>query len=338
MLRTLLKHLAILAAAGALTASAQTGWQVTKTFPIGGDGSWDYVTVDSPSHRIFVTRTTHTMAIDSETGKVLGDITGQKTSHGVAIVPKANRGFITDGGGSGAIVIFDLKTYAVLGKLPAMADADGIIYDAATDHVLAVSGDGGALLTVKPDVDPAAGKLDPAIDLGGKPEFLAVDGHGKAFINLEDKDTVAEVDLNTRKVLARWPVAPGGHPVGLAIDATGHHLFIGCRNPQKLVVMNTQTGAVEADLPIGTGVDATAFGDGEAFASTGDGNLTVAAEKSGKWQVVDTVKTATGARTMGLDATTHRIYLPAADLQAASPGGGRPRPVPGSFKIIVVSK
>ena len=338
MLRTILKPLSVLAALGALTASAQSGWQVSKTLPIGGDGSWDYVTVDSPNHRIFVTRTTHTMAIDSETGKVLGDIPGQKTSHGVAIVPKVNRGFITDGGGSGAIVVFDLKTYAVLGQLPAMADADGIIDDASTDHVLAVSGDGGALLTFKPDVDPAAGKLDPTIDLGGKPEFLAVDGHGKAFINLEDKDTVAEVDLNTRKVLARWPVAPGGHPVGLAIDAAGHHLFIGCRNPHRLVIMNTQTGAVEADLPIDTGVDATAFSNGEAFASTGAGNLTVAALKDGKWQVVDTVKTASGARTMGLDAAAHRIYLPTADLPAASPGGGRPRPVPGSFKIIVVSK
>ena len=338
MLRTISKHLAVLAALGAVTASAQSGWQVTKTLPIGGEGGWDYVTVDSANHRFFVTRSSHTMAIDADSGKVLGDIPGQKTSHGVAIVPKLNRGFITDGGGDGAIVVFDLKTYAVLGKLPAMADADGIIYDAATDHVLAVSGDGGALLTFKPDIDPANGKLDPPLDLGGKPEFLAVDGHGKAFINLEDKDTVAEVDLNARKVLARWPVAPAGHPVGLAIDPAGHHLFVGCRNPQKLVVMNTQTGAIDATLPIGTGVDATAFGNGEAFASTGDGNLTIAAEKNGKWEVVDTVKTAAGARTMGLDAAAHRIYLPAADMQAASPGGGRPRPVPGSFKIIVVAK
>jgi len=157
----------------------QANWQVTNTFHVGGDGGWDYVTVDSQSHRVYVTRTTHTMAIDGATGKVLGDIPGQKVSHGVALVPKLGRGFITDGGGSGAIVVFDLKTFNVLGSIPTVPDSDGIIYDAGMDRVLSVSGDGGVLMTFRPDIDPVNLKMDPPIDLGGKPEFLAADGKGK---------------------------------------------------------------------------------------------------------------------------------------------------------------
>ena len=133
---------------------AQSNWAVVQTFHIGGEGSWDYVTIDAPNHRLFVTRSTHTQAIDTDSGKVLGDIPGQTRSHGVAIVPKLNRGFITDGGGTGAIVVFDLKTYAVLGRIPTMPDSDGIIYDAKLDKVLAVSGDGNALMTFSPDIDP----------------------------------------------------------------------------------------------------------------------------------------------------------------------------------------
>lgn len=318
----------------ALPAVAQS-WQVLRTFHVGGEGGWDYVTIDAPNHRLFVTRTTHTLAIDVDTGKILGDIPGQKVSHGVAIVPKVGRGFITDGG-NGVIVIFDLKTYAVLGQIQAMPDADGIIYDAKMDRVLAVSGDGGALMTFRPDIDPKNGKMDPPIDLGGKPEFLAADGTGKVYVNLEDKALVAEVDLNSRKVLARWPVAPAAHPVGMAMDTKTHRLFIGCRNPQKLVVMNTADGQVEASLPIGAGVDATAFHNGQAFASCRDGSLTVAGEKGGKWDVEQVVKTEDGARTMGLDPANDRIYLPTAELEPAATG--RPRPKPGTFMIVEVGR
>jgi DNA-binding beta-propeller fold protein YncE len=197
----------------AMTASAQGQWAVTKTFQLGGEGGWDYVTVDGPGHRLFVTRATHTQVVDTDSGKLLGDIAGQVRSHGVAIVPKLGRGFITDGGGTGAIVIFDLKTYAVLGKIAAMPDADGIIYDAKLDRVLAVSGDGNLMMMFKPDIDAKNGKLE-TIALGGAPEFLASDGSGKVYINLEDKDVVAVVDINAKKVVARWPVAPAGHPVG----------------------------------------------------------------------------------------------------------------------------
>lgn len=333
-IRYLLPQICVALGASILPAAAQTDWKVVNTFHIGGDGGWDYVTMDAPHHRLFVTRSTYTIAIDEESGVVLGDIPGQIRSHGVALVPALGRGFITDGGGAGAFVVFDLKTYAVLGKIPAIPDADGIIYDEKLNRVLAVSGDGNELLTFSPDIDPTAGKLDTPIPLDGAPEFLASDGSGKVYINLEDKNVVAVVDLNTRKVIARWPVAPGGHPVGMAMDPATHRLFVGCRNPQMLVVMNADTGAVESSLPIGAGVDATRFDGGLAFASAGDGTLAVASENDGKWAVVQTVATPKGARTMGLDPTTHRIYLPTAELEPAATG--RPKPKPGTFMIVEV--
>jgi DNA-binding beta-propeller fold protein YncE len=316
-----------------LGTAAQTQWSVTRTFPIGGEGGWDYLTVDASSHRLFVPRSTHTMVVDENSGKILGDIPGQKGAHGVAVVPKLHRGFITDGGGTGAIIVFDLNTYAVLGRIPTVPDSDGIIYDSKLNRVLAVSGDGGLLMTFAPDIDPKSGKVD-SIDLGGKPEFLASDGTGKVFINLEDKDTVAVVDLKSKKVISRWPVAPGGHPVGLSLDSTGHHLFIGCRNPQRLVVMNSETGKVEAALPIGPGVDATLADGGRAFASSADGTLVVASEKAGKFEIEQTVKTPLAARTMGMDHDAHRILMPTAEMELPA-GGGRPKAKPGTFMIVV---
>lgn len=325
-----------LSAALACTSVHAQDWHVTATFHPGGEGGWDYVTVDAPNHRLFVTRATHTQAVDTRTGKLLADITGQVRSHGVALVPRLNRGFITDGGGSGAILIFDLKTYKVLGRIPTMPDSDGIIYDPETDLVLAVSGDGNALMTFHPDIDPSKGKVT-TIPLGGAPEFLAVDGAGKAYVNLEDKDLVAVVDLRSNKVLDRWPVAPGGHPVGMAIDASAHRLFIGCRKPEKLVVMNTETGKVEAALPIGSGNDSVRFDRGQAFASCGDGSLTIGAEKKGHFEVTQTVETAAGARTLGIDRSTQQVFLPTAEMLPAATGH-RPQPKPGTFKILVVSR
>lgn len=334
--RMITASVALMLSASAMPAPAQSTWQVTKTFHIGGDGGWDYLTVDATTHRLFVPRSTHTMVIDADSGKVLGDIPGQTTAHGVAIVSGAGRGFITDGGGGGGIVVFDLKTYAVLGRISTMPDSDGIIYDEKLGRVLAVSGDGGALMTFKPDIDPKNGKIDPPIMLGGAPEFLASDGTGKVYINLEDKDVVAVVDLKSRNVVARWPVAPGGQPVGMTLDPKTHRLFIGCRKPQKMVVMNAENGKVEASLPIGTGVDATKMIGNDAFASCRDGSLIVAAEKGGKFEVAETVKTPEGARTMGVDQTSHLVYLPTAELEPATTG--RPKPKPGTFMIVVVGR
>ena len=323
-----------------ISARAQTAWEVVKTFPIGGPGGWDYFTVDSQTHRLFVPRSTHTMVIDAESGKTIADMPGQKIAHGVAIVPSAGRGFISDGGGNGAVVIFDLKTYAVIGSVVAQPDTDGIIFDPASGRVLFVSGDGGTLMTIKPDIDPGNGKIDEPIALGGKPEFLASDGNGKVYVNLVDKNEVAVVDIRARKVVARWPVAPGGAPVGMVIDTKKGRLFIGCRNPQKVIVMSTSDGKVLADLPIGAGVDATKIDNGQAFASCRDGTLAVVSETApGKFTVVQTVKTGPGAGTMGIDSSAHRIYLPTADYEEQKPGAtGRPKTIPGTFKILVVAQ
>jgi hypothetical protein len=319
-------------------AQTQTEWTVIKTLPIGGQGGWDYLTVDPQTHRLFVPRSTHTMVIDTESGATLADIPGQKNAHGVALAPAAGRGFISDGGGDGAIVIFDLKTYAVLGSLIAKPDADGIIFDQTSGRVLVVSGRGKALMSFAPDIDPTNGKIDPAIDLRGEPEFLAADDAGKVYINLMDTNELAVVDLKTRKVVTHWPVAPGGKPVGMSIDTTKRRLFIGCRGPQKLIVMSTVDGKVLADLPIGESVDATKIDGGQAFASTAGGVLSVAGEPTpGKFAIVQSVKTGPGARTMAIDPTTHRIYLPTADYDDPKPGE-RPRPKPGTFKILVVAR
>ena len=326
--------LAAFTVAAPLAASAQQ-WHVANKWTVGGEGGWDYLTVDAANHRLFVPRSTHTLVIDENTGKTIADIPGQQRNHGVAVVPSANRGFITDGGGQGGLVIFDLKTYKVLGTLKALPDADGIIYDKSTDKVLFVSGDGETLLTVSPNVDPVHGKLDDPIKLGGQPEFLAADGAGKVFINIENKNVVQAVDLKARKVIATWPVAPGGTPVGMAIDPGTHHLFIGCRKPAMLVEMDSTNGKVVGSAPIGTGVDATAFGDGLAFASTGDGHLTIARSNGGKLDVVQTVNTAQGARTMGLDASAHKVFLPTSEFEGTQPNG-RPKAKPNSFTIIEV--
>src|SRR5581483_54992 len=319
-------------------AIAQNNWAVQNTFHIGGEGGWDYVTFDPQKHHLYVPRSTHMMVIDAESGKTLGDIPGQKRNHGVAIDHKTGRGFITAGGGDGAVVIFDLKTNDVLGTIKAQPDADGIIFDPASGLVLLVSGDGGTLMSLKPDIDPKSGQLDPPIDLGGKPEFLAADGKGKVYVALVDKAQVAVVDIKSRKVLDHWSVAPGGSPVGMSMDTNKRRLFIGCRNPQKLIVMDANNGKVLADLPISAGVDATKFDGTQIFASCRDGKLYIASETSaGKFEIAQTVQTPEGARTMDVDPSAHKVYLPTADLEPAQPGA-RPRPKPDSFMIVVVGR
>ncbi len=319
------------------TPSETGAYHVSRTFRVGGEGGWDYLTVDPDRKLLYVPRSTHTMVLDAGTGKTVADIPGQKRNHGVALVPSAERGFITDGADA-SVTVFDLRSYAVLGKVKAAEDADGVIYDPASGKVLVVCGDAGVMIPISPEMDPATGKADPAVELGGKPEFLAADGQGKAYINLVDKDQVAVVNTKTMKVLTKWPTTPGGSPVGMSMDTARHRLFIGCRKPQKLVVMNADDGKVLADLPIGAGVDATKF-DGDVFASCGDGTLTVARETgSGNFQAVQTVPTPRGARTMGVDPTTHTLYLPTAELEPPSQGQSRPRPKPNTFMIVVVSK
>ena len=325
----------------ATLASAQstpgTGpYHVTKVFQIGGAGGWDYVTVDPEHKYLYLPRTNHTMVLDATTGKAVADMPGQKGNHGVALAPDVGRGFISDGK-DGSVVVFDLKTSEVLGKVKAYNDADGIIYDPASRKVLVSCGDAGVLLAIAPDLDLKTGQADAAIQLGGKPEFLVADGHGKVFVNLVDKDQVAAVDLKTMKVVDKWPTAPGGSPVGMSMDREHRRLFVGCRKPQKLIVMNAEDGKVLADLPIGAGVDATQFDSGYIFASCRDGSLSVAKETSpGKFEVVQNLKTRLGAKTMAVDPTTHTIFLPTAEFGKETDARSRPIPKPDTFMIVVV--
>lgn len=320
-----------------VAADASGEYHVAQVFKIGGKGSWDYVTVDRRNKLLYLPRTTHTLVVDANTGAVKADITGQKGNHGVALARQANRGFITDGK-DGSVVIFDLGTNAVLGKVKAADDADAIMYDRGSNKVYISCGDANALVPVAADVDPNSGKAEPAIDLGGKPEALASDGQGKIYVNLVDKNEVAVVETQEMKVVNRWPVAPGGSPVGMAVDRKNHRLFIGCRKPAKLVAMSTEDGHVIADLPIGAGCDATVF-DGDVFASCRDGSLSVARETSpGKFEIVQTVKTRPGAKTCGVDTSTHTIYLPTAEFSGSKDSKGRSRPKPDSFMVLVVKR
>ena len=324
-------------AASAAPSGGSSPYYLADTYHVGGAGGWDYLTVDSDHKLLYVPRSTHTMVLNSDTGAVMADIVGQKRNHGVALVPSAGRGFISDGEDA-SITIFDLKSNHVIGKIKAREDADGIIYDRSTNRVLVVCGDAGVLIPIDPGVDPKSGIAEPAIELGGKPEFLAVDGEGKAYVNMEDQDKVAVVDLKAGKVVSYWPTAPGGAPVGMAIDSRHRRLFIGCRKPQKLLVMDCDNGKVIADLPIGRGVDAVAFDDGDALASCGDGTLTVVGESApGQFKIVETLVTAPGARTAGLDPKTHTLYLPTAEMEPST-GNGRPRPKPDSFMVIKVPR
>ncbi len=326
---------AALLLAAAVPARAADPYAARTSIHVGGPGRWDYATVTDG--RLYVTRSTHTQAIDVATGKVVLDVDGQKGSHGVVAVPKVGRGYITDGK-AGTIVAFDLKTGDVLGNVAAADDADGEFYDAGTGKVLATCGDAGVMAVLDAAADPKSAHAD-TVDLGGKPEFLAADGKGTAYANLEDKSQVAVVDLKAMKTIAHWGLGTGTSPAGLAIDAEHGRLFVGCHN-QKLVVLDTKDGKVLAELPIGKGNDACGFdpGAGTAFASCGDSTLTVVKETSpGKFEVVQTVKTPRGARTMAIDPATHTVYLPTAEFNPAKAGERRPTMKPDSFMIAVVA-
>jgi DNA-binding beta-propeller fold protein YncE len=310
-------------------------YHVAEIFQIGGAGGWDYLTVDSEHKRLFVPRTTHTMVLDAR-GKTIADIPGQKGNHGVALVPGAGRGFITDGK-EGSVVVFDLNSFQVLGKVKAADDADGIIYDPASKRLLVSCGDAGVLVPIAVDVDLQGGHADAPVSLGGKPEFLVADGQGKVFVNLADKNQVAVIDSKAMKVVDRWPTAPGGTPVGMSMDREHGRLFVGCRQPQKLIVMSAADGKVLADLPIGAGVDATQFDNGYAFASCRDGTLAIARETSpGKFEIVQNLRTRPGAKTMAIDPATHTVFLPTAEFGKEKDARSRPIPRPDSFMILLV--
>lgn len=321
----------------ALPAGA-SGYHLLKTVPLPGDTGWDYLKFDSSTHRLFITHGTHVVVVDVESGKVVGDIGGMQGIHGVVLAPEFNRGFVTDGRAA-KVWIFDLKTLQVTGSAPAAPDADGEVYDPASKRVFTMNGDSKSSTVI----DAKTGNVLGTIDLGGSPEFPVADGQGHVYANIESTSEIVEIDSNSMKITHRWPLAPGESPSGLAIDAEHHILFSGCHN-KLMVMMDAATGKILGSAPIGQGVDATRFDSGTqyAFASTGDGNITVIHEDSPtQFSVVENIPTERGARTMALDPATHNLFTVTAQIERIPnpPPHTRPfRMVPNTFHLLIYGK
>jgi DNA-binding beta-propeller fold protein YncE len=296
--------------AAALFAAAPT-YKVVSKIKIGGMTRWDYVYVDSANHRLYASHMNQVEVIDTASDKLVGTIMGTTGVHGIAIANDLNRGFISDGGDND-VTVFDLKTYSVLGKIKTAEDSDGVIYDPASGKVLVVCGDARVMIPISPDVDPASGKADAAVELGGKPEFLAADGEGKAFINLQDKDQVAVVDTKTMKVINKWPTTPGGSPVGMSIDPAKHRLFIGCRLPSKLLVLNADSGDIVAKVDISGDPDEVFFDNKRhrIYAVCGAGKIDIIDQVgANSYKTSAKVDTAEGARTGFFAADRDRLFV-----------------------------
>ncbi len=323
-----------LAAVASLLAQSSSSYHITHTYTLGGDGSWDYVVPDPPHHRVFIARQTRLMVVDENDGKLLGEVTGIKGAHGTAIAEDTGHGFATSGNDQ-SVVMFDLKTYKALGRIPAAEDADAIVYDPASKRVFTLNGDAHSSTVI----DPRGGTLITNIPLGGKPEYGASAGDGKVYANLTDISEVVEIDGKSATVSRRWSTAPCKQPVSMAIDTAHHRLFSGCRSG-VMAVSDYQAGKVVATLPIGTGVDGAGYdaASGNAFASNADGTLTVIHQDSpDQYRVVQTVETPQGSRNMGLDPTNHRIFVASAKFGEAPAGGRGRRPVlPGTVALLVI--
>lgn len=336
-------HTLILSAAlllgGAGVVAAQS-YHVTHTYTLGGDGGWDYLSLDTVGHRLFVARQDRVMVLDPASGKLQAEIPGLNRAHGIAFDYADGKGFATSGGDS-SVVIFDLKTLQVTGRTIAAPDADAVLFDPATKRIFTFNGDSRSSSVI----DAASGKRIGTIDLGGGPEFAVSAGDGKLYVNLEDSSAIDEIDAAAMKVLRRWPLAPCQSPSGLAIDREHHRLFSGCHN-QVMAISDAQAGKVVATVPIGQGVDANRFDPGTqlAFASTGDGNITVVHEDGpDKYSVVANVATKRGARTMEVDLASHVVYTVSADFgPPPAPTADRPRPrppiLPGTFALLVLER
>jgi DNA-binding beta-propeller fold protein YncE len=321
-------------------AAAGSGYKVVNTFKVGGEGGWDYLTADSAARRLYISRSTHVMVLDLDSGKTVGDIADTPGVHGIALAPELGRGF-TSNGREGTVSIFDLKTLATSSKVKVGENPDAILYDPATKRVFTFNGKSQDSTAI----DATSGKVLGTIKLDGKPEFAASDGQGGVFVNIEDKSELTAIDPNKLAVKSSWPLAPCKEPSGLAMDTRNRRLIVGCDN-KMMAVVDADSGKVLATPAIGDGVDATAFDDETklAFASCGEGVLSVVHEDSPeKFSLVETVPTQSGARTMALDSKTHNVYIVTAKFgppPAATAENPHPRHslVPDSFVVLVLSK
>jgi DNA-binding beta-propeller fold protein YncE len=321
-------------------ASAQSAnpYHIARTFPLGGDGGWDYLVTDAPHHRVFIGRADRVMVVDESSGKLIGTVTGIHGAHGTAIAERTGHGFATSGDDS-SVVMFDLKTFKTLGRIHAAEDADAIIYDAPSNRVFTFNGDAHSSTVI----DPVAGKFIANIDLGGKPEYGVSAGDGKVYANLTDTGEIVEIDARSMRVTRRWSTAPCKNPVAMAIDAEHHRLFSGCRSG-VMAVSDYASGKIITTLPIGAGVDGAGYDPKtrDAFASNADGTLTVIHEDSpDAYHVVQTLTTKPGSRNLGVDRTRHAIFVAAADFEPLPAGAAarqRPKVSGNSFSLLVVER
>src|ERR1700674_1986264 len=321
-----------------LLAQSPSLYRITHTYTLGGDGSWDYIVPDPLNHRLFIGRQNRVMVVDENNGTLLGEVTDIKGAHGTALADATGHGFATSGNDQ-SVVMFDLKTFKVLGRIHAAEDADAIIYDSASNRVFTFNGDAHSSTVI----DPRAGTLVTNVPLGGKPEYGASAGAGKGYANLTDTNEVVEIDAKAATVARRWSTAPCKQPVAMAIDAAHHRLFSGCRSG-VMAVSDYQAGKGVATAPIGAGVDGAGYdaAAGDAFASNADGTLTVIHQDSpDQYHVSETVQTPQGARNMGLDPTNHRVFVVSAKFgpaPAGAPGRGRGPVLPGSFTLMAIER
>ena len=336
--------LGVLAIAGIAHTAPQavgpSGYRLVKTVKLGGTGGWDYLTVDPATHRLFISRGTHFMVVDLAQSKIVGDIPDTQGAHGVALAAEFSRGYTTNGRTADS-TIFDMATLKVLGNVKTDKDTDGVIYDPFSKRVFTLNGDANTATAI----DAKSGTVAGSVALGGGPEFGATDGKGHIFVNLEDKSSLVRFDAKTLKLENTWPLAPCESPSGLAIDAEHEILIVGCHN-KLMAFVDGDSGKVFGTVPIGQGVDANRFdpGTGYAFASCGDGTITIAHEDSpAKFTLVDTIQTKRGARTMEIDPTNHHLYTVTADfgpVPAATAENPRPRPaiLPDTFVLLEYAK
>lgn len=322
----------------ARAAEPQPGRIAARIKP-GGEGGWDYLTMDPDARRLYVAHSTKVQVVDVDAGKVVGEIVNTPGVHGVALDPELGRGFTSNGRDS-SVTVFDLHSLAVLSRIHIAEGApDAIVYDPASKRVFTLNHGSGTATAI----EAATGNVLGSVAVGGTLEFAVTDGRGTVFVNVEDSSSVAAIDTRSLQVRSRWSLAPGQSPTGLAMDLEHRRLFAGCHN-QQLIVLDADSGRVVTSLPIGSGTDGTAFdpSTGLAFSSNGEGTLTVIHEDSpGKFTVRGTVVTQRGARTLAVDSKTHRVYLATAEFgPAPAPTAENPHPrpalAPGSFQILVV--
>jgi DNA-binding beta-propeller fold protein YncE len=320
---------------GARAEPPESAFKVLKKIPVGGEGGWDYLTMDALGRRLYIARSNRVTVVDVDEGKVVGEVANTPGIHGVALDLKRKKGY-TSNGGDATVTIFDLETLKELARPKVGTRPDAIIYDPVSDRVFTFNAGSKDATAISAE----SGNVDGTIKLDGKPEFAVADEKGQVFVNLEDKSEVVAFDAKKLTVLNRWPLAPGKNPSGLSMDRTKRRLFATCRN-EMMVVMDADSGKVLDTPAIGKGTDASAFdpGTGLAYSSNGDGTLTVVEEQpADHYRVAANVKTQDGARTMALDTKTHNIYLVTSRFKPAVAGERRRAQEPDSFEILVVGK